>query len=459
MCNLRVSLRRIFLTIVIILIMVVAPMAAYGAAFRILDQSASATGQGTAFSAQADDASAVYFNPAGMTQLRGVQFSIGTLLLGANTTFHSANGTKTEGDFGGIISTPLPSHLFITAHLGDLGSELFRNWTIGLGLTSPFGISVEYPDSSTLTFLTKKVSLPLLDIKPTVGLKVNDYISIGGGLDIYTFASFLGEGQAEFQQVAAPGNPFGLPVGTQLEANGTDTALGYNVSLLWTPLRNDNGKPMMNLGFVYRSRADLKLEGQFRANGALVADASTIIELPQVFTAALAVWPMRDEFREWKVEVDVDYEDWSDFENLNLNLSTGATVPFLRNYGDAFVIMVGTEHKWLQPTWLSNWEVAARAGYVYSESPIPSTTFEPTVPDSAYHAPSVGLGFLCAKDGKFLGILPCESFGMKAIGLDLAYQVLLFQERGINNNVNPTLVNGQWDTTIHVGALTLRMNF
>ena len=434
----------------------------FAAAFRILDQSASATGQGTAFAAQADDASAIHFNPAGLTQLRGVQFSVGTLLLGAHTTFKGANGLNSKGNFGGTITSPPPTHLYLTGNLGDLGSEVFRNWTIGVGVTNPFGINVEYPSSSNLTFLTKKASLPLIDIKPTVGIKVNDYISVGGGLDIYTFASFLGEGQAEFQQVEPPTNPLaglGITPGTRLEANGTDTALGFNASILFTPWRNEHGKPLVNLAFVYRSGADLQLNGQLLANGALVADASTTLELPEIFSWAVAVWPVRDQYQEWKVEVDVDYEDWSDFKNLNLNLSNGATLPFARNYGDAVVVMIGTEYKWLQPTILPDWEVATRLGYVYADSPIPSSTFEPTVPDSEYSAPSVGLGLLCTNGGMFLGLLKCDSFGMQAIGLDLAYQVLLFQTRGVSNNVNAALVNGEWDSTIHVGAITLRMNF
>jgi long-chain fatty acid transport protein len=57
-----------------------------------------------------------------------------------------------------------------------------------------------------------------------------------------------------------------------------------------------------------------------------------------------------------------------------------------------------------------------------------------------------------------LGILPCNSFGAKAMGIDLAYQVLLYQSRGINNNLQP-LLNGEWDTTLQVGAVSFRMNF
>ncbi len=425
----------------------------------MLDQSASATGQGTAFAAQADDPSAIHFNPAGMTQLEGVQFSGGTVLAGANTNFNSANGTKVKGTFGGTVAHPPPSHLYLTANLGYLTNESLKDWTVGLGVTTPFGISVEYPKDSQVAPVSYNVELPLIDIKPTVAWKFNESLSFGAGLDIYTFASFIGEGQAQFQQTAAAGNAFGLPAGTSLEANGTDTALGYNASVLWTPYRNNQGKPLVNVAFVYHSGADLNFNGKFLANGARVADASTTIELPNIFSGAIAVWPVRDEFHEWKVEVDVEYEDWSDFKNLNLNLSSGTTVPFVRDYDDAFVFMIGTEYVWLQPSLLPDWEVAARAGYVYTESPIPSSSFEPGVPDSAYSAPSVGLGFSCHSGGFFLGMVKCDGFGVKAIGVDLAYQVLLYQKRGVSNNINGALINGEWDTTIHVGVLTLRLNF
>ncbi|GJL54808.1 MAG: membrane protein [Nitrospirales bacterium] len=432
---------------------------AEGAAFRVLDQSAAATGQGTAFAAQANDPSAIHFNPAGITQLRGVQFSGGALMVGANVTYKGANGTKMKGDFGGTVAYPPPTHLYFTANLGDLGSELFKGWSVGIGLTNPFGISVDYPDSSQLALVASNVELPLIDIKPTVAWKLNEYIAVGGGLDIYTFASFIGEGQGEFKQTAAAGNAFGLPAGTSLEANGKDTALGFNASVLWTPFRNDDGKPLLNVAFVFHSGADLNLKGQFLANGGLIADTRTTIELPNVFTGAIAVWPMRDQFREWKIEIDVDYEDWRDFNDLNLNLSNGASVPFPRNYNDAFVLMIGTEYRWLQPRWLPDWETTVRAGYVYSESPIPSSTFEPGVPDSAYSAPSVGIGFLCKTGGYLLGLLRCDHFGNKAIGVDLAYQVLLRQTRGVSNSNNGAVLNGEWDSTVHVGALTLRVNF
>ncbi len=430
----------------------------FGEGFRILDQGASATGQGAAFSAQADDPSALHYNPAGMTQLNGIQFSGGTLFIGGKVTFNSALGPKVKGDLGGTIATPPPTALFLTAHLPALGLESLPNWTVGIGVTTPFALQVEYPDDSLIAPITTSASLPLMDIKPTLAYRLNEYISVGGGLDIYTFADFLGEGHAELHQVAAPGNPFGIPAGTNLEANGDDTAFGFNASLLWTPLRNDMGKPLVNFGFVFRHGPDLDLDGAFLAGGTKLANAKTTIELPDVYTWAVAGWPIRNRQYEWKLEVDVEYADWTDFEDLNLQLSNGALIPNPRNYGDSWIVMAGTEFKALSPALLSNWDVSFRAGYIYWDTPVKSKTLDPSNPDANTNTIAVGVGFLCHESGRIFGVLPCNLMGAKAIGLDLAYQVLLYNTRNIQNNQQP-LVNGKWDTTLHVGALSVRMNF
>ncbi len=418
--------------------------------FRVLDHGAAATGQGAAFSAQADDPSALHYNPAGMTQLKGIQFSAGTLLIGGSIKFKSALGPNVDGDLGGTVANPPPSTLFLTAHLPALGLKNLPNWTVGIGVTSPFALQVKYPDDSLIAPVTTRAALPLIDIKPTLAYKLNDYISVGGGLDIYTFASFLGEGQAELQQSPAPG--------FNLEANGTDTALGFNASVLWTPFRNAGGKPLLNLGFVYRNGADLELDGEFLANGAKVANARTTIELPDVYTWAIAGWPIRNPQHEWKIEVDVEYADWTDFKDLDLKLSNGGVIPQPRNYGDAWIFMVGTEFKVLSPPALPKWDVSFRTGYLRSETPVPSRDFNPSNPDADFNAFSAGVGFMCHAPAKFLGVLPCDSLGAKAMGLDLAYQVLLYQTRGISNN-RQSLLNGEWDTTLHVGALSFRVNF
>jgi long-chain fatty acid transport protein len=330
-----------------------------------------------------------------MTQLEGIQFSGGTLLIGGNIKLKSALGPTVKGNLGSAIANPPPSTIFLTAHLPALGLTNLPNWTVGIGVTSPFALKVDYPDNSLISPILTSAALPLIDIKPTLAYKVNDYLAVGGGLDIYTFASFLGEGHAEVQQNAAPGNPFGIPAGTGLEANGKDTALGFNASVLWTPFRNQDGKPLVNLGFVYRQGADLDLKGEFLAGGTRLAGATTTLELPDVYTWAIAGWPIRNAQHEWKVEVDVEYADWSDFKDLNLQLSNGATIPNPRNYGDAWLLMVGTEFKALSPPSLPNWDLSLRAGYLRSQTPVPDRNFDPSNPDADFNAFSVGMGFLC----------------------------------------------------------------
>ncbi len=426
--------------------------------FRILDHGASATAQAAAFAAQADTPAAIHYNPAGMAQLEGIQFSTGTLLIGGTVRYKSDLGPKVKGDLGGNVANPPPSTIFLTADLPSLGLSRLPDWTVGFGVTSPFALRLEYPEDSLIAPVLTSAALPLIDLKPTLSYKLNEYIAFGGSLDIYTFANFLGEGQAELQQSAAPGNGFGIPAGTGLEANGEDTAFGFSVGLLWTPIRLPDNRPLLNLAFVYHHGADLDLDGEFLAGGQSLLDSTTTLELPDIYTWAIAGWPIRNAQREWKVEVDLEYADWTDFENLDLHLENGAVISQRRNYGEAWVVMVGTEYTLRSPTVMPGWDVSVRGGYIRSETPVPSKTFDPSNPDADYNAFSVGLGVMCQGHGKIFGVLPCHSFGVKSLGLDVAYQVLLYESRTIENN-QQFLLNGEWDTTLHVGAISLRMNF
>ncbi len=435
-------------------------------AFRILDQSAAATAQGTAFAAQADEPSAVYFNPAAMTQLPGIQMTFGTLLVNGAIDFTPSSGTMVEGDFGSTIANPPPSNFFMTANLGDLGFSSLSHITLGFGINSPFGNLTDYPTSGALAPVLISSASPLIDIKPTLAIELNEFLSLGFGLDIYTFSDLVGEGHVEFQQTGGDLIPLGLAssASDRIELNATDTALGFNVSFLLTPFRNDQGKPLLNVAVVYRSHAALDLEGQFlnQTNG-IMHGAKATLNLPQVMTVGLAVWPIRNAEREWKMEFDFDYADWTSFNNLDVALSNGITLPKPRNWNPAYLYMLGTEYKLVSPAQLPNWDVAFRGGYVFSDSPVPETTFKPDVPDSNYHAFSIGLGFLCTNQGQFLGVIRCGNdgttfLGTTAIGIDFAYQAIVYQGRGISNN-DDARVNGFWDTLIHVGALNLRTNF
>lgn len=435
---------------------------AYAGGFRILDQSASGTAQGNAFTAQADDPSAIYYNPAGMTQLRGIQSSFGVLLVGGSYEFRSPTGQTARGDYGSSIAYPPPLNGYITANLKDLGFKALGDLTVGVGAIGAFGNLTRWPNNGPFSTAITSAALQLVDVKPTLAYKLNDQFSVGLGMDIYTFFNFWGEGQAEnkFNSAGTPGFP---PAGTPLEVNGRDTALGFNASFMYTPLRNSDNLPLANIGFVYRSQATLHLNGQFLVNGRVAADSRTTLVLPQIFTGGIAIWPVRDRDHEWKLELDIDYTDWKSVRNLNVHLSTGATIQNPQNWKGTYTAMLGTEYKWLRLEKLPQWEVALRGGVLQTQTPIPTATFNPALPDADRIGVSTGLGFLCKAGGHFLGLIPCGTSGTsmfipKAIALDVAAQVFFAEPRTITGNVNPT-VNGDYHANEYVGAINVRVNF
>jgi long-chain fatty acid transport protein len=437
------------------------PTNAHAQTPRLQGQSAAAAAMGNAFVAQADDPSALHYNPAGMTQLRGFQTLFGTSLIGGVTQFTGPTGTQVTGDRNGSLAWPPPGHVYLTANLKDLGLSALGDFTAGIGFNNPFGSLTRYPLDgpfrSALTFTT----LPLLDIKPTLAYKLNDQLSFGLGADIYTFSGLFGEGHLE-QKSVWPGG-LGIASGSLVEINGSDTTAGFNVSLLYTPFRNSDGKPLVNIGLVYRSQATFHLTGTLLANGALVANTAATFVLPQVFSGGMAVWPVRTADREWKLEFDVDYVGWKANRTLDIHLSNGALLPFAQNWQSGYTAMVGTEYRWLHVPAIPDWDVALRAGYMNQQTQIPDRTFNPGVPSANSHIPSVGIGLACHANGSFLGLIRCGELGIgplkpKLFAIDLAYQAAIYEVRTVSGNQNPS-VDGRYDTLIHAGSLSLRFNY
>jgi long-chain fatty acid transport protein len=420
---------------------------------RIQGQGTAASGMGNAFAAQADDPSALHYNPAGMTQLQGVQFMAGALFSGGSTNFTSPTGVTARGDRNGSMAWPPPGHIYITANLKDLGVTALGDLSAGIGLTVPFGSLTRWPNDGPFKTVTTFNTLPLLDIKPTLAYKATENLSLGLGADIYTFSGLFGEGQVEKRSIPAPG--------VTTELFGKDTAAGFNASLLYTALRNADGKPLANIGMVYRSQATLHLSGALLANGAKVSDARATLVLPQILTGAIAIWPVRTSEREWKLELDVDHVGWKSVRNLNVTLGNGATIAQPQNWQNTYAVMLGTEYKWLGLESIPNWEVAIRAGYTNQQNQMPDLTYDPGIPSAELHIVGGGVGFLCKEQGLFLGLMRCGDLGVgllkpKAIGVDLSFQAALYEDRTVLGNLNPT-VDGTYKTTLYTGGASIRV--
>jgi long-chain fatty acid transport protein len=94
---------------------------------------------------------------------------------------------------------------------------------------------------------------------------------------------------------------------------------------------------------------------------------------------------------------------------------------------------------------------------------VPDKNFNPAFPDSNVHVLSLGVGLTCRLGGRFLGIKDCgqpdEAYSLrKLIGLDLAYQLFLFEPRTVTGNPNPA-VNGKYRTTNQALTLSFRLGF
>ena len=443
-------------SVVIMMVAFLVPSNTFAQAIRFQPQGVAAAGQGNAFVAQADDASAIHYNPAGLSQVNGVQVLTGTTLVGGSIKFTSPTGVDSRGDLGGSIAFPPPSHSYVSANLGSLGWDSLSNVTVGLGLTSPFGSNTRYPVDGPFNTAITSTALPLIDIKPTVAYKLNDQLAIGVSADIYTFASFLGQGHAEQKQVGS-----GALAGASIELNGKGTGAGATVSLLYTPLRNSDGKPIASIGLVYRTQAVVPLSGSFLVNGAKVADASTNLVLPKIYTGAIAIWPVRTSEREWKLELDVEYVGWKSNRDLDVHLSSGAVIPQPQQWKTVPVVAIGTEYKWLNPGWLPYWDVAVRSGYTRTEDPVPDRTFNPGTISLSSQTLSIGAGLLCKGQGRFLGLVPCggdSTLWPKAIGLDAAFQEWFYEPRTVAGNLNST-VDGTYHAYVHLGTVSLKFMF
>ena len=406
-------------TVVVVIHSLAVPQA-LALGFRNPDQDARATAQGEAFVAQADDASAIYYNPAGLTQAKGTQITSGGILGFRDIKFDGA-GTKDQQT--GSSFTP---HLFIAS---DLGLE---KWRFGVGATVPYGNSTDW-GSGPFSTLVRSSSLIVYDIAPTVAYQFNEHLSLGVGLNVYHGTT---ETKFEFSPL--------LP-GSRSRFSGDGDAVGATVGLLWK-INNQH-----TVGVVYRSPFAIDFQGRAKNSNAgpftTSADASAKIDFPQQVAIGYAFRPIK----KLKLEVDVEWTNWETLNTVRLHsadpIVTGdprTSIPF--NWLDSFYYEFGAQYE-IADHW------AARAGYIFSENSVPTSTFSPNLPDSNRHVFSVGFGY-DSKDQKVL-------FSKLGLSVDLVYQYAFAEDRTIpaGRSVASPFVDGKWESSSHAIMITSTMKF
>ena len=156
---------------------------AQGAAYYFSDIGVRAYSRGGAFVAGADDLTALYYNPAALTRMRGITTTVSLAGVGQDISFDRADYPG-EGDIPPIDYDPITNSApaYIIPHFGLSGNFGLPNTTIALGFYPPYAPDVAYPSDGSQRYSL----IDTLVIQTFTGVsaahKFADWVSVGGGL-------------------------------------------------------------------------------------------------------------------------------------------------------------------------------------------------------------------------------------------------------------------------------------
>ena len=351
------------------------PAPAHAAGFAIFEQGARGMGFAGAFTAQANDPSAIFHNAAGIAFLKGKQFYLGGTLIHPSSTFAGADpfpgaSVTEKGDTGLLV----PPAAYYT-------QPFTERLVFGIGLHTPFGLTTSWasPDTFSGRFLSERAELKGFSINPTIGYKLADRFAVGGGLDIRLSSVSL-------QRRVPVVNPFTQRVvdGASVDlSSNTDVGFGFNVGAL------AKISDSLSAGVHYRHQVKASYKGTANftqiGTGNAQLDTALTARLPQGSQAVTTeiVFPgifmggVAYTAGDWTFEVDADWYQWSKFSQLNLVFTDrpDLTQSIGEDYKNTWQYRMGLERR-LSETW------AVRGGYFFDQSPAPAASISPLLPDA-----------------------------------------------------------------------------
>ena len=153
---------------------------AAAAAFQLKEDSA--LGLGTAFAgvgSAANTPATVFDNPAGMTQLPGLQVALGASVIIPSFKFRGAALNR----FGQTIpgeSRRDGGHVALVPH-NHVSYRVTPDLAVGLSLTSPFGLATYYDPGFVGRYHADKSDLKTFNVNPSIAYQVAPWLSVGAG--------------------------------------------------------------------------------------------------------------------------------------------------------------------------------------------------------------------------------------------------------------------------------------
>jgi len=318
----------------------------FAAGFALYEGSARGNALGGALIARADDPSAIFYNPAGITQLPGTQMMTGcTLITPMNkVTTHSFFGSGTE-------ETDLRRNWFYPPY-GYLTRQVSEKLWVGVGMFARFGLGTEYPENWPGRYNSFNAVVKGVEINPNVAWKFNDCFSLAAGASVMRL-------DVKLEQMVPIFN-----VTSSLK--GHSYGFGFNLAAHYKP------REWVSFGLLYRSkvkhnlsgRADFiksnLLRGAFR-NGRISAD----VLLPDEYFLGVAFKPID----KLSIEFDAILTRWNTFNHMTINFDKGIAgmngVTKQKDWHDVWRYQIGVEYALTHM-------IDLRLGYTYDNEPIPA---------------------------------------------------------------------------------------
>ena len=357
-----------------------------GAGFGIFEQGSKAMGMAGAFTAQADDPSAMFHNPAGLAFQRERDFAAGV------TWIRSLSAEFESGPMGfpgpGISSeqetlSEFPPHAYWVEPLG--GSTTF-----GFGVNSPFGLVTEWPADFEGRFVSRKAALRAIDVNPVIAWQAGNL-----GIAIGAIGRFSDVELIQHVPAVNPLTQTTQDVATLTLESDFDSGFGYNAGLLH---RYNNS---FSWGLSYRSKIEIDYGGDARLSQNLTGtpfDAAvaallpfgqdlpveTSIEFPDMASLGFAFALSPNSM----LEIDANWTGWSSFDVIVIDFTENQLPDAVRpqNFDDAYNYRLGLR-------WDSARGNQWRFGFVFDETPQPEEAVSPLLPDADRNGYTIGYGW------------------------------------------------------------------
>ncbi len=354
-----------------------ASFTAEGGGFDLPDQDAFAVGRGLAVTATADDPSAIFYNPAGLTQLTGNNLRAGLYGIDLDTQFTPNGGHNTfhnQSPWGEI------PQLYYTHN-----SES-QNFSFGVGVYVPAGLSMKWQDNTGFRTLGTMGTIQEIAINPVIAYKLLPSLSIGGGLS----AKYVNEDVR--QGILWPGQNF-----DQFRFQGDGWGMAGNLGLRWQPIEKLSFGASLHTGMKTDLRGytsayngvstplppPLNVYPAFSAR----TDAKADFQFPLKIEAGISYRPTTN----WNIEFDADYTDWSSLGTVNIQQAHAVPPLFPQNIAFPLEWKSSWYYELGVTRYLANgWHVSA--GYIFNQNAVPDTHYTTVVADEDRHFFSVGIG-------------------------------------------------------------------